>query len=151
MQTDPLAQRLSVIAEIECALGARKLQLRPCDSILTYSITDWRVVISVRVPQVVETRRETRYVGAVIRMMIFSRPEFDYCAPWSYEKIEVPDPDFVPYTDHMMGRIESPAEYAERRRWEGDQYRVGVSRFPMDSAARAAQGYSPMESDWLKG
>jgi hypothetical protein len=145
--TDTLVDRTHAIRQVESAIG-RKLVLRAIDTIVSTRLTDTMVAITVRVPTVVETRRETRYVGAVLRMMVWTRTDGD----WSYMKMEVKDDEFVPYVDNMMGRIESPAEYNARRNWEAMQYRVGNDLSPMDNAERSADPtYSPMHDYWMKG
>jgi hypothetical protein len=108
-----------------------------------------------------ETAREVRYVRRGRRLQSWSE-RYDFTSDnelkagerfvglWKYREIVMWDDTFSPYTEHKIGRIETPEEYRARRRWEGDQYRVGSSRSPMDSAARVTEGFSPMADYWNK-
>ena len=148
MPESPTVNRAQALSELEEALGCA-FPIRACDELISYGITDTLITVTVRVITVVDTVRETRYTGAVLRMQAWTRGAAD--GRLAYQKFEVADDTFVPWTDHKLGKIETPVEYHDRRRWEGMQYRVGTESSPMDSAQRAAEGFSPMQQYWMKG
>jgi hypothetical protein len=135
--------------------------LRPTDEILTHSITDDTVTVTLKIYSVRETAREIRYEKSGLRMMVWklafdpeteTMPGYrltpDEC--WWFKSMTVwDDPeDFTPWTEHRLGHVLTPEEYTERREWEGMQYRVGTAKTPMDSAGRVVDGPSPMSDYW---
>jgi hypothetical protein len=140
-------------------------------TVLNVNTSDWlagtseRFSVTLDVYEVAETVRELRFVKHGTRMMIWTEI-YDFTdhtnAPDVYARdgsmraykctsMTLWDDDFVPFTEHRVGRIETPAEYAARRKWEGEQYRVGSDKSPMDSAYRVTLGDSPMADYWMKG
>lgn len=144
--------------ELSAALGL-PFALRAHQRIVGYSITDETIAVTIEFYLTSETTRELRFTKKGTRMMVWTAA-YDLTGDtshilfgrggrfWTYQEMVAFDPTFVPYIEHKIGRIESPAEYAERRRWEGEQYRVGSHKSPMDSAQRVCDGPSPMADYW---
>lgn len=143
---ETLAQTASAVREIGSALKL-PFRLQNHWTIQSYAIDTNVVTVTLTVYATRESVRETRFVKKGTRMMAWTRA--DETSRWQYQEFTVWDTDFVPFTQHQIGKIESPAEYRARRQWEGDVYRPGSDRSPMDSAARAVE-YSPMTNYWNK-
>ncbi len=134
-------------------------ELRANQTLLMYDIRPEAVTVLVEFLDVNETARETRYMRRGRRLsqwearydFTVERPEGEqWVGLWKYTEVVMWDDTFKPYIEHKLGKIETPAEYYARRRWEGDQYRVGSHKSPMDSAQRVSEGYSPMSDYWNK-
>jgi len=131
--------------------------LRANNTLVKYDIKSGeRVTVLVEFLTTTETAREVRYTRRGKRLMSWEA-RYDYTdipegelTNWKYSEVVMWDDTFEPYVENKIGRIESPAEYAERRRWEGEQYRVGSPRSPMDSAHRVTLGHTPMADYWNK-
>jgi hypothetical protein len=165
-------ESLAALAEFSSATGI-PMALPSSATVLNVNFTDWHegnspiVSVTLQVLEVKETVRETRYLRRGVKMMIWTcvtgevnayDAHYDVISGWgdywTFQSIVSWESDFTPYTEHKIGRIETPAEYAERRRWEGMQYRVGTSRSPMDNAEVAAceSDTTPaMYRHWMKG
>jgi hypothetical protein len=151
------------VREIASALGL-PFELRANNTLVKYTISDETVTVLVTFVVTNETNREVRYMRRGNRLMqwklttdgtgVGSKLVFPDGKPviarWKYTEVVLWDDAFEPYIENKIGRSETPAEYHARRRWEGEQYRVGSSRSPMDSASRVTEGYSPMEDYWNK-
>jgi hypothetical protein len=160
-------ESLSALAEFTRETGIR-IALPPHATVLNVNIESWvaatanKLSVTLDVYEVTETVRELRFVRHGKRMMIWTDVSDEVHADPTAEydvkgvtgrfykcmSMTLWDDDFVPFIEHRVGKIETPAEYAARRRWEGEQYRVGTSRNPMDSASRVTEGYSPMSDYW---
>ena len=149
------------VREIADALGL-PFVLRANHTLRKYTVSPNVVTAVVDFITTTETAREVRYTRRGTRLMVWQATpdgkigrsdivaESGDWMQWEYSDIVVWDDTFKPYTEIKFGRIETPAEYYARRRWEGDQYRVGSNHSPMDSAQRVAEGYSPMSDYWNK-
>jgi hypothetical protein len=123
---------------------------------MKYKITDESVLVVIETYRTHETAREIRYIAKGWRIMTWTRrasDDIDFdptCSllDWTYDEMTSWEEDFTPFTEVKFGKSESLAEYTARRDWEGMQYRCGTRSDPMDSASRAAEGYSPMEDYW---
>lgn len=146
------------VREIASALRL-PFELRANNTLVNYTVSPQSVTVLVEFLVTNETAREVRFVRRGRRLMVW-KARYDFVNPvpsdataigsWEYREIVMWDDTFKPYVEHKIGRIESPAEYRARRAWEGDQYRVGSSRSPMDSAYRVTLGDSPMTDYWNK-
>jgi hypothetical protein len=136
-------------------------ELRANNTLISSNISDNAVTALIEFLVTNETAREVRYMRRGRRLMSWTRVVGDdlYAdfgarqivdGRWEYREIVMWDDTFKPYVENKIGRIETPAEYHARRRWEGEQYRVGSNRSPMDSAHRVTLGASPMEDYWNK-
>lgn len=150
-------ESLSALAEFTRDTGIR-IALPPHATVLNVNLDKWangtdtRLSITLDVYEVTESVRELRFVRHGKRMMIWTdqtTPVFhgepveapiktEYGTYFSYMGIDLWDDDFVPFTEHRVGKIETPAEYRARRDWEAMQYRVGTPRSPMDNAEVSA-------------
>lgn len=138
------------LRKISDALGS-DFTLRAHQELISYQILDGMVLVALTVHRYTETVRETKLTHRGTRMIKFTESK-DFPGIWEREESTMWDEDFTPYALHQVGRIETPAEYHARRRWEGMQYRVGSPSNPMDNAERSSDPtYSPMHDYWMKG
>lgn len=141
------------VREIASALGL-PFELRANNTLVKSNISPDAVTVLVEFLVTNETTREVRFMRRGRRLMVWEASpdgkvgrsglvadDGDWMQ-WKYSEIVMWDDTFKPYIEHKIGRIETPAEYRDRRRWEGDQYRVGSSRTPMDSAYRVTLGHT---------
>jgi hypothetical protein len=108
-----------------------------------------KVTVNLTVFEVEETVREDRFKRKGMRLLEWTSSP-DSLFGWKYQTITLWDESFVPYAEHKVGRIESVKEYMDRRKWEGEVYRPGSERSPMDSAYRVTLGHTTtqMERYW---
>lgn len=147
------------IREIRDALGL-PWELRANTTLVKYNIEP-HTKISVLTEFLVttETNREVRFTRRGKRLAVWEA-RWDFTEPrepgelfmWKYSEVVMWDDTFEPYTEHKIGRIETPEEYRARRIWEGEQYRVGSAKSPMDSAYRVTLGHTTdaMTNYWNK-
>ena len=133
-------ESLKVAREVTEALGL-PFVLPAHATIVSYTISDEKVAVTLEIYKVAETKRELRFLKKGLRLMHWSPSEYAVFG-WKYQSMTVWDDDFTPYTELLVGKVETPAEYHERRRWEADCYRVGSHRTPLDNAARVTEGYT---------
>lgn len=125
--------------------------LRPHQTMIRYSISDETIMVALTVHRYKESIRETKLTHRGTTMITFTASKITP-GHWIREEMTVWDEDFTPYALHQVGRIETPAEYRDRREWEAMQYRVGSASNPMDNAERSSDPtYSPMHDYWMQG
>lgn len=117
---------------------------RQGQTLVDFKITESRVVVRLEVLSFTESVRDIRFTKKATKLMTWT-------SSGSYEEFVIEDDTFEPYTERRFGSVTSPAEYHEKREWEGMQYRVGSDASPMDSAYRSTLGYAPMADYWMKG
>lgn len=103
-------------------------------------IEDYQVIVKYTRYQAAVMSRETRYSAAWIVADIYT------CIDdvWSlHDTFDAPDDTFTPHAVHeAANQHRDEREQRERRTFEGDCYRPGASRFPMDNAQRTSEGYT---------
>jgi hypothetical protein len=111
-------------------------------------IDDYQVIIKYYRYDATRLARETRYNAAWVVADVYACVNDE----WSFhDRYEAPDDTFMPHTVHeAASQHRDEAAQRERRMFEGDCYRPGASRFPMDNAQRTAEGYTTpqMERHW---
>lgn len=137
-----------LIGAVEAHMGI-KVRLpfhSKADSIL---IEDDRVGVSYIKYDVTVLSRETRYNGAERVLDVYTHD----AGVWSRtDRFSAIDDTFTPHAVHEAAtEHRDEAAQRQRRMFEGDCYRPGASRFPMDNAQRTAEGYTTtkMERHWL--
>lgn len=127
-----------------------QFRLSAHQELISYTITDDTVMVALIVHKWREGVSRDYLTHRGTRIMSWERDETGNLSLTS--SMTMWDEDFVPYSDHKIGRVETPAEYHARRDWEGMQHRVGTHKSPMDNAERSADpSYSPMHDYWMKG
>lgn len=135
-------RRESLLAAREVTQALGTAWVLPHHATITkLEITDESVTVVLDIYEVRETVRETRFIKHGVRLLNWTSSSDSYFG-WKYTTMTAWDDDFKPFTEHKVGRIETPAEYMERRRWEGEVYRPGSDRSPMDSAYRVTLGHT---------
>jgi hypothetical protein len=112
-------------------------------TIESVTIEDEKVGVVLTIFEVTETKRELRFRKRGTRLMHWTLDcTGEYESGWKYDSLTFWHDDFTPYTELVLGRVETPKEYYERRVWEGNVYRPGSDKTPLDSAARVTEGYT---------
>lgn len=111
-------------------------------------VDDDRLVVKY-VRYIVDPRaRESRYEAAYVVADVYTCTGGQWSRTDTFEAV---DATFRPHAVHEgPGQVRDEHEQRTRRIYEGDCYRPGASRAPMDNAARTAEGYTTerMQKHW---
>lgn len=129
---------------------------RPYSSIDKLVVSDGVVKMRLTVHRYTVGVTRTRLTGRGTQLIVWT-PDRDgtytdlFGGTWKVDSVTLWDDTFEPVEIHQIGRIETPAEYHARRRWEAQTYRVGTDKSPMDNADVSADPKMPMYNYWMKG
>jgi hypothetical protein len=136
-----------ILAAIEAHIGAT-IRLPHHSKLIGAVIEEERVAILFTKYEAQVMARETRYASADKVLHTYTRAD----GMWSRSDVfTVPDDTFTPHVVHESAGVHRDEhEQMRRRTFEGDCYRPGTSKAPMDNAARTAEGYTTlkMEKHW---
>lgn len=148
MNSSDDATDLQKLATVRAITGDYQLRLRPHERLIKAFLGDDTVSVLIETYRVRELTRESRLEARGQKLIGYKREG----GTWLCQGQLISwDDDFEPVVIAHFGKGYTPAEYRARRLWEGDCHRPGTDAQPMDSAARAAEGYSPMQNYWMKG
>lgn len=134
-------------AAAEMHMG-RKLHMPFHAEVRAIIVEDERLVVQYTRYMADMRTRETRYQAAYTVADVYTRD----AGVWSRsDQFEAIDDTFRPHAVYeAAGEHRDETAQRARRLHEGDCYRPGGGRFPMDNAARTAEGYTTakMERHW---
>lgn len=123
-------------ADVSFRTGLRFVLARS-ESVVKYKPSDDGIQLLVQCDVVKETRTRITVVKRGKRLITWARTDEGWVRDTD---MSTWDDSFVPEITVKFGRVESPKEYHDRRKWEGMAYRPGTAMTPLDSCDRATEG-----------